>query len=121
MAKRALLGITLLTSLTACHTVDLPSTENTALTTTISEAKSNKLTKHLAACVDTQLKSQYPAASLTMIADALYSGKIPGTEANKPIATYEISAPTGELSGTITLKQANPNDTTIVELVKHCL
>lgn len=121
MAKRALLGILLLTSLTACGTVNLPSTENTGLTTTINAAQSNKLIKHLAACVDTQLKAQYPAASLTMVADSIYSGKIPGTEANQPIAVYEIVAPTGELSGTLTLKQANPNDTAITDLFKTCL
>lgn len=116
-------AISILTlGLTACSGIHAPTqADYTGLTTTLNQTKSNKTTKELAICVQTKLTEQYPSASLVMEADSLYSGKIPGTEANKPQAVYEVSAAPGELIGSVTLKQVNPNDTTLIELFKSCL
>lgn len=120
--KRVFVATALLASLSACGSVNIPKpAEDIGLNTTLNKARSNRITDDIAACLTPKLAEHYPSASLTMLADALYAGKVPSSEPNKPVAVYEISAQTGEFVGSVTLKQAEPIDKALIDLFKSCL
>ncbi|MDY3331992.1 MAG: hypothetical protein SOX43_08580 [Pelistega sp.] len=120
--KRISVATALVASLAACGSINLPKpAEDIGLSTTLNNVRSDRVAKDIAACITPKLQANYPSASLTMLADSLYAGKVPGTEPNQPVAVYEISAATGEFLGSVTLKQAEPIDTALVDLFKSCL
>lgn len=114
---------TLALSLVACTTMDsTPSSTRQATTLTETLKKtSGKLIHPYLTCVKSQLSKQYPTASITPITSTLYTGKVPGTQANQPRATFEIGTSTEKVETTVTLQQTQPIDTALTHIFENCL
>lgn len=107
--------------LSACSALEpVPSVDHD-YTIALKKAPSNKMVRVIVECLEPKLKEQYPSASMGMRMQNFYEGKIPGTEANLPRATFDIFGDTGDITGYITLRLRNPNDTAITELFESCL
>ena len=116
----ALCGTSLIS---ACSTTNL--FDNTPryphLVTTMDKEQANIPVKFSASCLQEKLKANYPAASLTYIMQNYYDGMIPGLEADKPKAVYDIFGSTDDINGKITLQQETPIDPALTELFRSCL
>lgn len=105
----------------ACSTATPPSSmPSEALTLTLKQ-KSGKIMKQYLACITPSLQKQYPTFSITPVISTLYEGKVPGTEANQPLASFEIEGSTDKIETSVTLLQVSPIDKALTRIFEDCL
>lgn len=119
--RRALGGVVMGVALSACTALEpVPSVDHD-YTVVLKKAPSNKMVRVIVECLEPKLKEHFPSASVGMRMQNFYEGKIPGTQANLPRATFDIFGSTGDITGYVTLRLHDPNDAEITELFKSCL
>lgn len=118
---RALGNVLVGVALSACTALEPAPSIDRDYTVVLKKAPSNKMVRVIVECLEPKLKERFPSASVGMRIQNFYEGKIPGTQANLPRATFDIFGSTSDITGYATLRLHDPKDTEITELFKSCL